>query len=106
MWGNRKPIVLYLFCSVSIIVVLLSMAMVTYLEKIQGKYLFETNENDLATTKSEPHFVLSRETFKNRKFEFSNLFFLIQRSLSCCIFIRNKLIYCIQILCNYLNEIF
>lgn len=106
MWGNRKPIVLYLFCSVSIIVVLLSMAMVIYLEKIQGKYFFETNENDLATTKSEPHFVLSRETLKNRKFEFSNLFFLIQRSLSCCIFIRNKLIYCIQILCNYLNEIF
>lgn len=47
---------MYLFYSVCINVVLLhlSMAMVIFLEKIEGKYLhvFKTNENDLATTKS------------------------------------------------------
>lgn len=70
---------MYLFYSVCINVVLLhlSMAMVIFLEKIEGKYLhvFKTNENDLATTKSVLYFVLSREALKNRKFELSNLFF-------------------------------
>lgn len=64
------------------------MAMVIFLEKIEGKYLhvFKTNENDLATTKSVLYFVLSREALKKESLNFL-IFFFIQRSLSCCFII-------------------